>query len=159
MTKALEKLTVWTGKHCRELFDILSPATTRSDTDGAGDAEGTNSTGPAGVRLLLPALGELTIIEADLSKFDQDTSPISCFRARDQHGSRLETLKFLVCSYFDPDWVEELGGFVQEVFWDELEVDTSSDDETESGESEQAGTTEDSGEEDYFLYGHRSPSS
>ena len=158
MTKALEKLTVWTWKHCRELFDVLSPAIAGSDTDGAGDAEGTNSTGPAGVRLLLPALGELTIIEADLSKFDQDTSPISCFRARDQHGSRLETLKFLVCSYFDPDWVEELEGFVQEVFWDELEVDTSSDDETESSESEQAGTTDDSGEEDYFLYGHRSPS-
>lgn len=62
-----------------------------------------------------------------------------------------------MCSYFDPDWVEELEGFVQ-VFWNELGVDTSSDDETESSEPEQAGTNDDGNEEDYFLYGHRSPS-
>ena len=61
--------------HRRELFEVLSPLETAGSDS---DAEGADSTSSVGVRLLLPALRELTILEVDLSKFDQDASPISC---------------------------------------------------------------------------------
>ena len=128
VTKTLEKLTVWTWNHCRGLFDVLHPEAVGGDAGGADNVEEASSTSPARVRLLLPALRELTIIEADFRSSDPDTSRsqlniavLNCFRARRQQGSHLEILRLIACHYVHPIWVEELEEVVQEVFWDGLE--------------------------------------
>jgi len=121
VTKTLEKLT-W--NHCFGFFNILHQKAVRGDANGASNMEAASSTSPARVRLLLPALRELTIIEEDFRSSDPDTSRsqlktaiLSCFRARRQHGSHLEILKLIACHYVDPVWVEELeevGGQVRQ---------------------------------------------
>ena len=128
VTKTLEKLTVWTWNHCFGLFNILHPEAVRSDANGTSKMEAASSTSPARVRLLLPVLRELTIIEEDFRSSDPDTSRsqlrtviLSCFRTRRQHGLHLEILELIACHYADPFWVEELEEVVQEVFWDGLE--------------------------------------
>ena len=63
MTKALEKLTVWTWGHCRGLLKDLHLEVVGDD---ACSTEEGNSGSPALVRFPLPALRELTIIEAEL---------------------------------------------------------------------------------------------
>ena len=156
MMKALEKLTVWTWGHCRWLLKDLHPEVVGDGTYSGDSTEEENSTTPPGVRLPLPALRKLTIIEATIRSPDPDTLPpiamaLSCFGARKQHGSHLEVLRFLACHHGGPnlDWVEELEESVREVFWEDVPYD----EESESSGSDWASTS-DKGEEvdNYFLY-------
>ena len=129
----------------------------RDSTYSGDSTEEENSTTPAGVRLPLPALRELTIIEAEFHNPDPDTLPptitmaFSCFGTRKQHGSHLEVLRFLACHHDGPnlDGVEELEESVWEVFWEDVPCDEGS----EGSESDWASTS-DKGEEvdNYFLY-------
>ena len=136
MTKKLEKLTVWTWNYCRHLFDVLSPEAVGSHS--ADNTEEASLTSPARVQLLLPALRELTVIEAKFrsskqhdSRTQLENAGLSCFRARKQHGSPLEILKLVACHCVDHDWVEELEEVIEEVFWDGLEDGYSSDEDGE----------------------------
>ena len=47
-----------------------------------------------------------------------ETTILSCFHARKQHGSRLEILKLVIRHYGNPDWVKEFVDVIQEAFWD-----------------------------------------
>ena len=113
MTKALEKLRVWTWDRCRA--PLKDPHPEVAEDDACSTEEG-NSGSPAQVRLPLLAIRKLTIIEAEFHSPDPDTLPpeintvFSYFGARRQRGSHFEGWRFLACHHDGPnlDRVREL---------------------------------------------------
>ena len=72
MTKALKKLAVWTWDYYRGLLKDLHPEVVGDNTHSTEEG---NPASPARVRLPLPMLRELTIIEVEFHGPEPDTLP------------------------------------------------------------------------------------